>query len=95
MEMTKRPYKRATTLRERRLRMLVGLIIGVLSTTLYIPMFVLLSLLDSDSPVLKPLLLIVVVGIPLSLGIVGELWMGRRRLGYPSGRTSPLPDGPG
>lgn len=78
MEMTKRPYKRATTLRERRLRMFVGLLLGALSIALYFPIFALLSFLDSDSPLLKPLLLTLIVGIPLSLGIVGELWMDRR-----------------
>lgn len=76
--MSKHRYHPAKTLHERRRRMLVGALVGGLTLVLYIPLLAALSFLDNDSPVFKPLLFAMLVGIPIGLGLFAELRMGRR-----------------
>jgi len=74
----KRRYKPAKTLHERRRRLLVGALVGGLTLVLYVPLLALLSFIDNDSPIFKPLLFAVLVGLPIGLGLFAEIRTGRR-----------------
>ncbi len=71
-------YRRARTLGERRKRMFFGAIGGVLMLALFVPVLGLLSLIDKDSALFKPLLYGLLIGLPVGLAILLELWLGRR-----------------
>ncbi len=76
--MSKLRYRPAKTLHERRRRLLVGALVGGLTLVLYVPLLALLFYIDNDSPVVKPLLFAVLVGLPVGLGLFAEVRMGRR-----------------
>jgi len=68
-----RPWcRRNVTFREKRRHLLFGALMGVLTLVLYIPLLGLLSLIDNRSPVFKPLLFIVLVGLPIAAGLIGS-----------------------
>ena len=70
-------FRRATTLHERRRLYLFGALLGLLTLVLYVPLLGLLSLIDNRSPILEPLIFIVLVGLPIALGLIGSRWLGR------------------
>ena len=78
-------FRRATTLHERRRHYLFGALMGVLTLVLYVPLLGLLSLIDNRLPILEPLTLIVLVGLPIALALIGSRWLGRHDDRKPAG----------
>ena len=76
--MPDRKYKRAKTGREKAFRLAIGGVGGILMVMLYFPIFLLFSALDPNSPIVKVMLIVLILGLPLGLAIALELGLGRR-----------------